>query len=251
MNILAVKDLLFKMADDQLILGHRSSEWIGFGPLLEEDIAFASKAQDKVGQSLAIYTLLETLGESDPDTTAFSRSAENFHNSTFVELPNGEFDFSIMRHFLFDNAEYIRFELLSHSTYEPLRNLAKKLKGEVQYHILHANEWIKQLANSNTETISRMQTALDYAVPFALGIFEKSKFEAEIMSEGIFQGEEELQNLWQDKINKEIKATELILPSLASIEPEYGGRYGIHTAHLQPLLTEMGEVIQSDPNAEW
>ena len=126
-----------------------------------------------------------------------------------------------------------------------------KLKGEVQYHILHANEWIKQLANSNTETIVRMQTALDYAIPFALGIFEKSKFEAEIIAEGVFQGEEALQNLWQEKIKEVINSTELILPSLESIDPEYGGRYGIHSAHLQPLLTEMGEVIQSDPNAEW
>ena len=75
MNIHAIKDLLFKIADDQLILGHRSSEWIGLGPLLEEDIAFASKAQDKVGQSLAFYKLLEALGEAEPDITAFSRDA--------------------------------------------------------------------------------------------------------------------------------------------------------------------------------
>jgi len=251
MNILAIKDLLFKIADDQLILGHRSSEWIGLGPLLEEDIAFASKAQDKVGQSLAFYTLLETLGERDPDTIAFSRSAENFHNSTFVELPNGEFDFSIVRHFLFDNAEYIRFQLLSDSTYEPLSKLAIKIKGEIQYHILHANEWIKQLANSNAETIARMQVSLDYALPFALGIFEKSTLEDELIVEGLFAGEEKLQRLWEVKINEVISDTEINLPSIDSLEPAYGGRYGIHTEHLQPLLTEMGEVIQSDPNAEW
>ena len=57
MNTLAVKELLYKMADDQLILGHRNSEWTGFGPLLEEDIAFSSMAQDKVGQSQALYQL--------------------------------------------------------------------------------------------------------------------------------------------------------------------------------------------------
>jgi ring-1,2-phenylacetyl-CoA epoxidase subunit PaaC len=123
MNIEAIKDLLFKIADDQLILGHRSSEWIGFGPLLEEDIAFASKAQDKVGQSLAFYKLLESLGEADPDITAFGRKASEFHNSTFVELPNGEFDFSIIRLFLFDTAEFIRFAALAESAYQPLNNL--------------------------------------------------------------------------------------------------------------------------------
>ncbi len=251
MNTDAIKDLLFKTADDQLILGHRSSEWIGLGPLLEEDIAFASKAQDKVGQSLAFYKLLEALGEPDPDTTAFSREAKDFHNSTFVELPNGEFDFSIMRHFLFDNAESLRFELLSNSTYQPLNNLAVKLKGEVQYHIMHANEWIKQLANSTPEAIERMQNALDYAMPFALGIFEVSKFEDELISAGVFAGEEKLQAIWLGRITQILTETELQLPSIDTIEPAFGGRYGNHTEHLQPLVREMGEVIQSDPRAEW
>ena len=51
MNQVALKEILYKIADDQLILGHRNSEWTGFGPLLEEDIAFSSMAQDKIGQS--------------------------------------------------------------------------------------------------------------------------------------------------------------------------------------------------------
>jgi ring-1,2-phenylacetyl-CoA epoxidase subunit PaaC len=251
MNIHAVKDLLFKIADDQLILGHRSSEWIGLGPLLEEDIAFASKAQDKVGQSLAFYKLLEALGEADPDITAFSREASEFHNSTFVELPNGEFDFSIIRHFLFDTAEFIRFEELSKSSYQPLNNLANKLKGEVRYHIMHANEWIKQLGNADDETVDRMQKALDYALPYALGVFEPSKFEEILISDEIFSGENTLQSRWEEKVAGIIDETQLVLPALGGIAPAFGGRYGEHTEHLQPLLTEMGEVIQSDPTAEW
>jgi ring-1,2-phenylacetyl-CoA epoxidase subunit PaaC len=251
MNTIAIKDLLYKIADDQLILGHRSSEWIGLGPLLEEDIAFASKAQDKVGQSLAFYQLLETMGEDDPDTVAFSRNAQNFHNSTFVELPNGEFDFSIIRHFLFDTADFIRFELLSESSYQPLANLAKKFQGEIQYHILHANEWIKQLGDADDDTTERLQTALDYALPFALGVFEPSKFEDELIGLRIFNGEEALQLKWEDQISEIIERTQLSLPAFEDLEPAFGGRYGNHTQHLQPLLNEMGEVINSDPNAEW
>ena len=72
----AIKELLYKMADDQLILGHRNSEWTGFGPLLEEDIAFSSMAQDKIGHSLALYSILQQLGERDPDTVAFMRNAK-------------------------------------------------------------------------------------------------------------------------------------------------------------------------------
>ena len=86
----ALKDFLYKMADDQLIIGHRNSEWTGLGPLLEEDIAFSSMAQDKLGQCYTLYSMLSNIGESDPDNIAFMRNAEQFHNCQFVELPIGE-----------------------------------------------------------------------------------------------------------------------------------------------------------------
>jgi ring-1,2-phenylacetyl-CoA epoxidase subunit PaaC len=251
MNPQALKELIYKMADDLLILGHRSSEWIGLGPLLEEDIAFASKAQDKVGQSLAFYELLESLGEQDPDTIAFNRKAEDFHNCTFVELPNGDFDFSMIRHFLFDNADALRYQMLRDSGFEPLSQLARKFTGELQYHTLHANEWIKQLGTSTDDAIQRMQEQLTAAMPFALGIFERSPFEDELRSSGVFAGEAALRDKWLEKIAEVVAPTALTLPDLDTLTPEYGGRQGKHTEHLQPLLTEMGEVIQIDPSADW
>ncbi len=251
MNKNALKDLLYKMADDMLIIGHRNSEWIGLGPILEEDIAFASMAQDKVGQSLAIYRLLQELGEEEPDMVAFTRPATQFHNSQLVELPIGEYDFSLMRHFLYDTADYYRFEMLMNSSYEPLQFLARKLKGECRYHIMHADSWIKKLGNGNDESITRLQNALDYSIPYALGIFEKSKFEDDIISEHIFAGEIALRERWITHIESVLNQTQLVLPNLAEELPLFGGRYGKHTEHLQPLLDEMGEVIGSDPSAEW
>lgn len=251
MNETALKELLYKMADDQLIIGHRNSEWTGMGPLLEEDIAFSSMAQDKVGQSHALYQILHSLGESEPDTTAFTRNAEQFHNCTLTELPNGEYDFSLIRHFLFDTAEAIRFELLTESSYTPLAQLAKKIQGEIRYHTMHANTWIKQLGTATEESISRLQSSLDKALPYALGIFEPSPYEQELIAGGIFQGEEVLKEKWINRITEILSQTSLQLPDLSVIEPEFGGRTGKHTEHLQPLVEEMSEVFRIDPGAEW
>lgn len=251
MNTEALKDLLYKIADDQLILGHRNSEWTGFGPLLEEDIAFSSMAQDKVGQSWQLYQMLTELGESDPDTVAFMRNADQFHNSQLVELPNGEYDFSLIRHFLFDTAELIRFTMLADSSYEPLALLAKKIKGEIKYHKMHADIWIKQLGAATEESIERLQTSLDMAFPYALGIFEPSRMESEIISAGFFKGEEALKTEWLSKISEIIAQTSLTLPDPAVQTPVFGGRYGTHTEHLQPLLDEMSEVFKMDPAADW
>lgn len=251
MDTQALKELLYKIADDQLIIGHRNSEWTGLGPLLEEDIAFSSMAQDKVGQSYALYQILEKLGENQPDIVAFTRNANQFHNCQFVELPIGEYDFSLIRHFLFDLAEYQRFDMLSHSSYDPLAKLAGKIRGEIRYHVMHATTWIKQLGAGQPESTRRLQDALEYAMPYALGIFEQSPFEETIINEGIFAGEEALKNKWITMISEEIGKTQLILPDLDNLTPVYGGRTGIHTEHLQPLLDEMSEVFRTDPTAEW
>lgn len=251
MDHTALKELLYKIADDQLILGHRNSEWTGFGPLLEEDIAFSSMAQDKVGQSHALYSILHQLGEQEPDTIAFMRNANQFHNCQLVELPNGEYDFSLIRHFLFDTAEAIRFEMLSTSSFQPLADLSKKIKGELRYHTLHANTWIKQLGSATEESISRLQHSLNYAQPFALGIFEESPFEKELIDKNIFAGENELKQRWMKKVGEIIETTKLTLPDWNSQPPIYGGRNGNHSEHLQPMLDEMSEVFRIDPSAEW
>jgi ring-1,2-phenylacetyl-CoA epoxidase subunit PaaC len=250
MNALAVKELLYKIADDQLILGHRNSEWTGFGPLLEEDIAFSSMAQDKVGQSQALYTILHQLGEQAPDTVAFTRNADQFHNCIFVELPNGEYDFSLIRHFLYDTALAIRFDMLTGSSFQPLAELAGKIRGELKYHTLHANTWIKQLGSATEESISRLQQSLVYAMPYALGMFEPSPYEQELIADGIFDGEEVLKERWMEKIEAIVTLTSLRLPDISN-NAVLGGRRGKHSEHLQPLLDEMAEVFKIDPTAEW
>jgi ring-1,2-phenylacetyl-CoA epoxidase subunit PaaC len=251
MNDIALKDLLYKIADDQLILGHRNSEWTGFGPLLEEDIAFSSMAQDKIGQSHALYGILHQLGEQNPDTVAFTRNASQFHNCIFVELPNGEYDFSLVRHFLYDTALAIRFDMLTRSSFQPLAELATKIRGELKYHTLHANTWIKQLGTATEESITRLQGSLNEAMPYALGMFEESTFEKELLATGVFEGEASLKEKWIKKIDEVISQSNLRLPDLSLIEPVYGGRTGKHSEHLQPLLDEMSEVFKIDPSAEW
>ena len=247
----ALKELLYKIADDQLILGHRNSEWTGMGPLLEEDIAFSSMAQDKIGQSLALYTLLQELGEAPPDTVAFARNAAAFRNCIFVELPNGEYDFSLIRHFLYDTALALRFEMLSASSYEPLAQLSVKIRGELKYHVMHANVWIKQLGSATDESIERLQRSLDYALPYALGMFEESMFEQQLAESRIFEGEKVLLDRWKVRIQDTLKQTRLQLPDCNSITAVTGGRSGKHSEHLQPLLDEMSEVFKIDPTAEW
>ena len=89
MNTEAIKNLLYRMADDELISGHQMSQWCGTAPLLEEDLAFSSIAQDKLGHSLQNFKYLQDLGETDPDSNGFRRSADNFKCCQWYKQLNG------------------------------------------------------------------------------------------------------------------------------------------------------------------
>jgi ring-1,2-phenylacetyl-CoA epoxidase subunit PaaC len=248
----AVRDLLLRMADDALIIAHRNSEWTGIGPILEEDIAFSSIAQDKMGHAQALYEILHGLGEADPDTLAFTRDAKDFLCCHLVEYPIGDYSFSLIRNFLFNTAEQLRYELLESSTLEPLARLSMKVRGEIKYHLFHSNTWMVQLgAKGNEESRRRMQETLETVYPLAFSIFEPSEYEEQLIEQGIFAGEHALRERWLAVVGKVLAEANLIPPSLDSIEPGYGGRKGHHTPYLQPMLEEMGEVFRIDPSAQW
>jgi ring-1,2-phenylacetyl-CoA epoxidase subunit PaaC len=167
-------------------------------------------------------------------------------------MPIGEYDFSLMRHFLFDHADQLRYETLMNSSFEPLAHFAKKFKGELKFHTMHADTFIIQLGNGNEESKARMQTALNECMPLALGIFESYEGESEIVAEKIFISEHELQQKWIEIIAPIISQAGLKMPDIAALQAVNGGRKGYHSEHLQPLLNEMREVVNEFPNAtQW
>jgi ring-1,2-phenylacetyl-CoA epoxidase subunit PaaC len=252
MNIDAIKDLLFRIADDELVTGHRNSEWTSLGPILEEDIAFSSMAQDEVGHAQAYYILLhEIFGEATPDQLAFNRKENEFRSCHLPEYPIQDYAFSLVRHVLYDLAESVRLEALTRSSFRPLAELAKKLLREERYHELHAQTWLRQLGNATDEAQSRLQAALDQAFPIALGIFEPTAYDEAIAAEGIQPREFELEAIWLVKVTELAALSSLTLPAVADKTAHYGGRQGKHTPHLAAMLKEMDEVFVIDTAAVW
>ncbi|MEK6677281.1 MAG: 1,2-phenylacetyl-CoA epoxidase subunit PaaC [Planctomycetota bacterium] len=245
----AVVDLLFRMADDELIIGHRNSEWTGHAPILEEDIAFSSMAQDEMGHARAYYEMLHELGEADPDTLAFGRKPRQYRCASLVSLPKGDWAFSVVRQFLYDTSESVRLAALSESTFVPLAQLARKLRGEEKYHLMHGRSWVARLGSATEESRKRMQTALATCYPHALGLFEPTEADEPVAQYGIGLRERELKAQWESAVVPGLQAGGLSVAD--NVLPVYGGRVGRHPAALTELLDGMQLVYNIDPTAKW
>ena len=142
----ALANLLLAMADDEFVIGYWDSEWTGIAPLLEEDVAFASLAQDEIGHAQALYQLLAELEGGDPDTIAFGRPPEGYRHARLLDHPRTDWAFSVARRFLYDTADAARLDALVASAHAPLAGVVAKMRREETYHLLHMHAWLERLA---------------------------------------------------------------------------------------------------------
>ena len=137
---------LLQIADDELVLGWRNSEWTGIAPFLEEDVAFSSIAQNEIGHARALYELAARELGTSADALAFDRSQEEYRCSRLVELRLvPDWARTIARHVLYEQADEQRLRELVDSDDGEVAGLAAKIDREEAYHRMHAQMWHERL----------------------------------------------------------------------------------------------------------
>jgi ring-1,2-phenylacetyl-CoA epoxidase subunit PaaC len=140
-----VQKTLLEIADDELILGWRDSEWTGIAPFLEEDVAFSSIAQNEIGHARALYELVARERGMTADELAFDRSPDKYSCARIVELRLLDWEKTIARHVLYEEADAARLERLKESDNPEIAGLAAKIDREEAYHRMHAQMWHERL----------------------------------------------------------------------------------------------------------
>jgi ring-1,2-phenylacetyl-CoA epoxidase subunit PaaC len=247
----AVKAYILGLADDELILGHRDSEWCGHAPILEEDIAFANIALDEIGHAGLWYTLYSELAGEDkdeyPDRLVYFREPNEYRNIQMVELPNGDFAFSMLRQYLFDMLEMVRLGRLSQSKYQPLADIAAKVRKEEIYHARHCKAWVRRLGLGTEESRRRLQVALDALWPFVLQPFISVEGEEGLVEAGYVPASQDLKTDWEAEVVPFLKESGLAIPEVPQLDMDRSR----HTPHLKILLYEMQTLPRSEPEAKW
>lgn len=242
---------LLRLADDRLVLGHRTSEWCGHGPILEEDIALANIALDQVGQANHLLTHAGTVEGAgrDQDALAYFRDGIEYRNALICELPNGDFGVTIVRQFLYGVYSVLQWDALSKSKDGTLAGIAAKSLKEARYHVRHAGEWVIRLGDGTEESHRRAQDAVNALWPYTGELFMQGADEAELVAAGITTDVSLLEPAWKVQVAGVLARGTLTAPETAWMQR--GGREGRHTEHLGHLLAEMQIVARSHPGARW
>ena len=247
----ALFQYLLRLGDDRLVLGHRLSEWCGHGPILEEDIALANTALDLIGQATLLLNLAgEIEGQGRiADALAYFRDAIDYRNLQMVELPKGDFAFTILRQFLFSAFALLQMDALTKSAHPELAGIAAKAVKETRYHVRHSGQWVITLGDGTAESHDRAQAALDDLWRYTGEFFLSDDVDRASAAIGVGIDPSTLETAWRQQVEDIVRRATLTLPS--SNYMQRGGRTGRHTEHLGHMLTEMQIVARSHPGADW
>jgi len=232
---------LLALADDEYILGHRDSEWTGHAPILEEDIAFANIAQDEIGHALLWLNFLKELTGDDPDRLIFFREAAAYRNTQLVELPKGDWAFTMVRQYLFDAYELTRLAETVNSPDKSISGISAKIRPEEIYHYRHTSNWVKRLGLGTEESQQRMQAALDSLWPYALQLFVPLPAEETLVAAGLLPAPQKLRTDWEALVSPWLADSRLTIPLVTTSVVNTREQ---HTEHLTNLLSEMQQIAR-------
>jgi ring-1,2-phenylacetyl-CoA epoxidase subunit PaaC len=257
-----IADYILHLADNALVLGQRNAEWCGHGPVLEEDIAMANIGLDCIGQARMLYQYAAQLigGEATEDSLAYFRSAPDFRNYTMLELPHQtafapsanvprDYSITITRNFLFSTLMSLVWPALQHSKDAQVAAIAAKSSKEVRYHLRHSTDWMLRLGDGTALSHQKMQSALDYLIPYTPEFFTTAAFEADAVQNNVGVDVAALQDEWQSRVATVV--TEATLQMSASTGHLTRGKEGLHSEHLSYLLAEMQSLAREHPGAVW
>lgn len=239
-----------RLGDNGLILAQRLGAWCGHAPELEIDLALANIGLDLLGQARNFLSYAAELnGNGDEDTLAFGRDERQFSNLLLVEQPNGNFADTIARQFFIDVWLVALFSRLVYSRDAQLAAIAAKGLKEVRYHQRFSRGWLERLGNGTALSTQRMQQAVDNLWRYTGELFVADALEIDLSEQEIAVDPRTLQAEWQATVHTALLDSGLQIPQEAAFRS--GGKQGLHSEHLGPMLAEMQYLQRSYPGQQW
>ena len=251
-------DYVLRLADSDLILAQRLGEWVGHGPVLEEDIALTNVGLDLLGQARLWFAYAGEIearevgssgvGRSE-DEFAFMREGGGFRNLLLAEQPNGNYADTTARQFYFDVWHELLLRNLAVSRDRRIAEIAAKALKEVMYHAERSADWVIRLGDGTELSHTRMQSGIDDLWMYTGEMFAADDTDLVLAAEGVAADVGALLPAWRDRVAAVLDLATLTMPPAAWMQR--GGKQGVHSEHLGHLLAEMQSLQRAHPGALW
>lgn len=249
----AVLDYVLHLADNDLVLAQRLGEWVGKGPVLEEDIASTNVGLDLLGQARLWFAYAGEIDGRTEDRFAYFRDSAAFRNLLLVEQPNGDYADTIARQYLFDQWHVLLLAVLSASQDSRIAAIAAKALTEVRYHVERSSGWVIRLGDGTDVSHARMQAAVGALWMYTGEMFSADATERALIDAGIAADAAALHAPWTAAVQAVFAEATLAVPAGDWMQGGRGrgGRQGVHTEHLSRMLAEMQVLPRTYPDARW
>jgi ring-1,2-phenylacetyl-CoA epoxidase subunit PaaC len=248
-------DYLLRLGDNALVLSQRLGEWVGHGPVLEEDIALTNVGLDLLGQARLWYGYAGEVearfagAGRNEDALAFLRDSGDFRNLLLVERPNGNYADTMARQFYFDQWHVLLLAALSRSRDARVAEIAAKALKEAIYHAERSADWVIRLGDGTDESHARMRAAIDDLWMYTGEMFDADETELSLAAEGVGCDVRSLAAPWRDTVAAVLAEATLAMPGDAWMQR--GGKQGLHSEELGRMLATMQHLQRSYPGAQW
>ncbi len=241
-----------RLGDDALVMSHRLGEWIANAPQIEEDLALGNIALDLLGQARALLTRAGELAQDaspTEDDLAYWRDEREFTNVHLVEQPRADFAVTMARLLWFSAYQHELYSALCSHPDPTVQGVAAKAVKEVAYHRDHATQWVLRLGDGTDESHRRMQAAVASVAPYVDELFADDDLAVALAADG--------QAVLPSTLREPVKALVHNVFAEATLEPvaaswhARGGRAGVHSEALGPMLAQLQHLARSHPGAAW
>ncbi len=242
----AARQVILAFADDEHLMGQQHTEWIGVAPFLEEDLAFASIGQDELGHAALLLEVLVGNNDADIDALAFFREPHDWRSCSLVEVNLPEWSDTLVRHWLYDAAEELRWQLFDNSSVHLLADISVRALSEERFHRRHGDAMLDALLSVD-DAAARLLTSLHKLLPLALAQFDGVAAEPDAIAEGVIV--DTLASLiptWQGRVEARFGPLDW-----AAVYPVAASQRTCRHTDFAPLLARMLEVLDLDRTATW
>ncbi len=240
------REYLLALADDEHMMGSHLAWWIGIAPFLEEDLSLCSIAQDELGHAIAVYELLV----DDVDHFALRRQPSEYRSCSFVEMALPQWEDTLIRHWLYDVGEQIRWNALVDSSVRELSSIAQRALAEESFHRSHSTLLLRRSLSGSEEARQRLVSSMESLLPQSMTMWSPVTGEVDALAGGVTSlSSSDAETAYSEAVQADLNEWGISLnwaPTSAPHNDRVARVEGFDEFHASLNL-----VLDLDPDTEW